>query len=370
MRARTLSAVLFFVTPAWAAELDTRVVDGLGRPVAGVDIVVTYFDESDKRDIATKEVFRGKTDSEGHVLVVYDESALPAGKRLSAELAKPGYAGYSSSQLEGEYVLRKEATQDFADIAASDPSLRAEALRELLASDREDDLPYEQDLFFNEAELRAPLRTLVADERVGRAAIQLLADVAVREDLEYVLAHAPKIVDEDGEGYAFGDNRWAYAVATSLVNPTSDAAWAFLEACASGEYFDRWVDAGAIKTLALSDPKRATAALARAATHNVDRRQWIETLIAGKNAASPAALSEANLTTAADALAPALGVGRYTGAGEPTFNRAGDKARISMSFRNERDLLVYTAIYHRAGDGRWHLRGVRETMQALLPHGD
>src|SRR5688500_1865467 len=150
MRARMLSTLLLFATPAFAAELETRVVDGLGRPVAGVEIAVTYLEERDDADVTRKEVFRGKSDHYGNVLVVYDESTVPAGKRLSAELAKPGYAGYVSSQLEGEFVLRKEATQTFAEIAALAPGLRARALRELLASEREDDLPHEQGVFFNE----------------------------------------------------------------------------------------------------------------------------------------------------------------------------------------------------------------------------
>ena len=277
-----------------------------------------------------------------------------------------GYASYSSSQLEASHVVEKQTTQTFRDIAALEPSLRRDALRELLGSEMDDDESPEQGAFYNEAELRAPLRALVEDPKVGRAAIHLLALIGDRSDLEFVLAHAPKIIPEDDEAYEYWENRWAYSVATALVNPTSEAAWAFLEGCASGDYGDMWVDAGAIKALLLSDRAKATSILARVATRNEDRRSWIESTIASGKPPPPAALADASLEASAAALAPALDVGRPQQIGAPRFNRGGDKALVDMGFTNGSDYLVYTATYHRDTDGLWHLRGVRETLQALM----
>lgn len=49
----------------------------------------------------------------------------------------------------------------------------------------------------------------------------------------------------------------------------------------------------------------------------------------------------------------------------PIFSSKGDKALVEYEFRAGRDLLAYTATFHKAGEA-WVLRGARETMQALL----
>src|SRR5688572_299106 len=128
MRTPIVAVALFYVAFSLAAAgLETRVVDGLGRPVVGADVAVYYLAENDAGKVMRAEVFRGKSDDEGRVRIVYDESTVPTGERLSAELGKSGYAGYSSSQLETEFVLQRETSQTFAEIAALEPALRADA---------------------------------------------------------------------------------------------------------------------------------------------------------------------------------------------------------------------------------------------------
>ena len=51
-------------------------------------------------------------------------------------------------------------------------------------------------------------------------------------------------------------NRWAYEVASALLEPDSEEEWSFLRQCALNVYGDGWADSGAIQTLQLiASPK-------------------------------------------------------------------------------------------------------------------
>lgn len=76
-------------------------------------------------------------------------------------------------------------------------------------------------------------------------------------------------------------------------------------------------------------------------------------------------LSDRSLTNVAERVARAVKIGSWKGNRPPTFNSQGDKALVQCEFRSGRDLLVYTATFHKVGEA-WTLRGIRETMQALL----
>jgi hypothetical protein len=352
-----------------AADMRTRVVDGLGRGVPGVALNVRWIQSGkDDGEARRVEVFRGVTDDEGRVHIVYDDTLVPAGEFLFTELEKDGYAGYADSELKSQYVLAKEASQSFAEIAALERPMRADALRELLAADDSEGASTE--VFVHEDALRSSLRTLVTDPKVGRVAIRLLSDIGVRSDMEFILHNHPTVISEEDEGYDYIENRWAYSVATALISPDSEAAWEFLESCASGDFDDGWVDAGAIHALSLTGGDRAASVLARVAKRNVARRDWIERLLGDLASHSPPSLANPSIEDAVQALGSALKVGRFQGASDPTLNRGQDKARVDLTYRSGRDLLVYTATYHREGDGLWHLRGVGETMQALMASDD
>ena len=64
-------------------------------------------------------------------------------------------------------------------------------------------------------------------------------------------------------------------------------------------------------------------------------------------------------------MAQAIKIGDWQENKKPRFNDNGDKALIDCEFIAGRDLLIHTATFHKVGDV-WKLRGVRETMQALL----
>jgi hypothetical protein len=57
--------------------------------------------------------------------------------------------------------------------------------------------------------------------------------------------------------------------------------------------------------------------------------------------------------------------GKWQGNKPPRYNENKDKALVACEFIAGRDLLVHTATFHKV-DGKWRLRSVRETMQALL----
>ena len=351
-----------------AAEVDVRIVDGLGRPVGGVDFNLHLLRNNSvlAGGIQRIELFRGRSDADGRIRGEYDDELKLPGDSDWAELEKDGYSGYTDSEPKSLYVLHKEAQSGFADLAVLPDGERAAAFRELLASEPDQSMEDEEDAAFTHASaLRTALRELIDDAIVGRSAIMLLADIGDASDIEYILAHQPKIVP-DNDDYEYWENRWAYVVATSAVNMDGDAVWAFLESAAAGEFFDGWVDAGAAFTLWLSDPVRARPALERAAARNTDRREWLLDLASSVGSVPAQAVAADDPAIAAAALGPAFPVGRFTGTGAARLNPQGNAARIALSFRSGRDALIYTASYQRDALGVWRLRGVRETQQALL----
>ena len=71
------------------------------------------------------------------------------------------------------------------------------------------------------------------------------------------------------------------------------------------------------------------------------------------------------MVAAGKKVAQAIKIGQWQGNEPPQFNEKKDKALVACEFIAGRDLLIHTATFHMV-DGRWRLRGVRETMQALL----
>jgi hypothetical protein len=80
---------------------------------------------------------------------------------------------------------------------------------------------------------------------------------------------------------------------------------------------------------------------------------------------TPAPLSDPSLTNLAERVAKVIRIGSWKGNKPPTFNSKGDKALVQCEFRADRDVLIHTATFHKVNE-IWILRGVRETMQALL----
>ncbi len=213
-------------------------------------------------------------------------------------------------------------------------------------------------VFVLEHRFRSALRALVPDAKVGTAAAQLLAFIGVPEDVRFVVDHAapPK--------QGFFENRWAYGVVCALLEPATEKEWALLRSCALNEYDDLWVVAGAINTLKLIASPRSLQVLREVGKVNGDRAAYVESAIQYIESAPPS-LSDEDIVAAGKKVAQAIRIGTWKGNKDPRFNERGDKALVECELVAGRDLLVYTATFHKV-DGRWKLRGIRETMQALL----
>jgi len=347
--------------PVSAADFTARVADGLGHPVGHATVNVYWLKTVTEDDVREVSLLELVSDENGMVKGTYDETTVPSGETIWTEVSKEGYGGYSSNNLLPEYVLNREAgPADARRIAMLDEKAQIPELRELLAADFEDSGDGLETLVFaQEHRFRPALRALVTDAKIGMVAGQLLAFIGAPEDVRLVLEHAPPPAPADSF-----ENRWAYGVASALLEPSTEKEWAFLRSSALDEYDDAWVEAGAIQALKLiASPKslqilkEVRAARRESAEQVEDAIQYIES--------APPSLADEDLAAAGKKVAQAIRIGDWKGNKEPRFNEAGDKALVDCEFIAGRDLLVYTATFHKV-EGRWKLRGVRETMQAYL----
>ena len=97
---------------------------------------------------------------------------------------------------------------------------------------------------------------------------------------------------------------------------------------------------------------------------NKDRADSVATAIKYIDA-GPAPLSDEDVVVDGKMVPQAIKIGKWQENKPPQYNQEKDKALVACEFIAGRDLLVYTATFHKV-DGKWRLRGVRETMQALL----
>lgn len=342
-----------------AADVTAKVIDRLGRPVANAVIDVYWLKSVSEDDVHKIDLAKLVSDRDGLIQGTYDETSVPKGEDILAEVSKPGYSGYSTD-LRPEFVLDREfGAADVRRIAGLEGEKQIDQLRELLAGDFEhfgsglDEL-----VFVQEYKFRPALRALVGDPKVGTAAGQLLAFVGVPEDTRLFLDHAPSPKRE-----LFQD-RWAYSIACVLLEPTTEKEWTFLRNCAINDYDDRWVDAGGIQTLKLIASPKSKQVLEEVGQKNAGRAASVEVAVRYIEA-GPVPLSDEDIVLAGRKVAQAIKIGRWQGNKPPQYNEEGDKALVACEFIAGRDLLVHTATFHKV-DGQWRLRGVRETMQALL----
>ena len=343
-----------------AAEFTARIVDGLHRPLRDVAVELYWIKTESQAKAHKIDVLKLRSDRNGVVQGQYDEASIPPGESLSVQLSKKGYQSYSTGPS-SEYVLKQEfRAKDVRRIAKLTDDSQQNELREVLAGDFEDREPSLEDLMFSdERRFRPALRSLVQDTEVGRRACQLLAYIGVPEDVRHVIQHAPPPKRE------LFEDRWAYGVVSALLDPTSEAEWAFLRRCALDEYEDAWVDAGAIKALRLVALPRSLEILQEVRKKNTDREELIDAAV-DYIKANPPVLADRNLIEAGKKVALAIKVGDWKGNKKPRFNKEGDMALVDCEFTAWRDRLIHTATFHKVGDV-WKLRGVRETMQALMP---
>jgi hypothetical protein len=361
---RCCIAALFLLsirsTTLLGVDLSARVVDGLGRPVGNATVEIYWLQSFSETDVRKIDLAKLKSDRNGNIKKTFDESALANGRQIWVYVSKNGYSGYYSTGLQPEFVLeRKFAPADIRRIAALNGPIQLRELRELLGGDFEDSGGEPEDLMFvREHRLRSALRGLICDPKVGTRADGTLAFIGVPEDVRLVVANEPS-----PKGGSL-DNRWAYGVVSALLEPSTEQEWTFLKACATNRYDDPWVDAGAIRTLKLIASPRSKLVLEEVARANANRAEDVNEGLRYIDSA-PAPLVDVDLIAAGKKLAQAIGIGKWRGNKPPRFNAQKDKALIKCEFIAGSDLLVHTATFEKVR-GIWKLRGVRETMQALL----
>jgi hypothetical protein len=346
------------------AEFTSKVVDGLGRPVAEADFHVRIPKTIPNSERHGMERLELRTDAKGIVSGRYDEKSIPNDESVYIYVAKKGYESYST-ELRAEYVLREEFSgKDVRGILRLREKAQRNAMKRLLAGRFEPDYKHGENeslsklAFDYEHGLRPPLRSLVSDSQVGVEAARLLAFIGDPEDLRLVIRRAPEPKKE------LFEDRWAYDVASALLEPATDREWAFLKKCAANEFDDGWVDFGAIQSLRLIASPRSVQILKEVQPKNSGREETIEEAIRYVQG-NPAQLSDEDLMEARNKVAKAIKIGRWEGNQEPKYNADENMALIRCEFVTGRNALTYTATFHRVGK-LWKLRGVRETMQALM----
>lgn len=334
-------AALLWAWPVGAADLTIQTVDGLGRPLADVGIRISCFAQG--REVSGLAV---KSDAGGHA------QAGAACKSPWVRFEKPGYRTAEVSGLRERNVLKRIfAESEVGRIAALPPEDQLRDLRELLAGN---DL-FPQAVFRYEGRLIEALRVLVRDPLVTGTARRLLARIGLREDLRMIL-RLPE-PPEDPEM----PERWRYDVAAALISPETPEAWEFLRRCASGQYKDGKVAAGAIQSLRLTATPQSRKVLGdvfplntQGATQIAKAMKYISD--------SPVGLSGPDLEALARNIAPALDTGTWLKNGAPVFDEAGDKAMVPMEYRSEYGEATYEATFHRTAEG-WLFRGAREKIK-------
>ena len=352
MRMRVIWVALMAASLAFGASFEATIVDGLGRPVADVNVQVSC----GQRRLMLRSDANGKVEGEDRDCAQFSRVCVRRGEEESCR------AGGQS-----RYVIKKEfPPEEIARVAKLDAPARREALRELLAGEIKDvdaNRSRWRDLLILHCErLRPGLRELARDEHVAERARDWLALIGDAEDLRFIV-QLPAITSDDP---GFPD-RWRYSIALALVDPKSEEEWTFLRKCADNEYDDRWVDAGAIQALKLIARPRSIEILEEARTRNPSRAALIGKAIEYAKS-NPQPLADRNLVQLAERVAKIIQLGDWEGNSKPAFSEAGDRALIDFRFQTSEDSLVYTAAFQKI-DGVWRFRGARETMQGFSIRG-
>lgn len=364
----SLALILIFeavlLNHSGAVEITSTIVDGLGRPVAGVTVEVKYPKAGRRGKLEKVEWLKSISNEKGSIKIVYDERLVATNETIWVNVSKPGYAAVSTDTIKTQYVLQRRFTaEDIRRIARLSGKEQRTELREFLAGDferkAEDGHQTGQDLiFFHGRELREALRDLIDDNKVCKAACASLAFIGVPDDLRLIAKRVPAPKRE------LFEDRWAYGAVCSLLEPHTKEEWAFLSRCAANAYDDLWVDAAAIRTLKLIGSRQSANILRAVVEKNPGRKELItEALLSIEK--GPLDLADPDLEKAGKNVAQILGIGTWKGNKAPRFNREKDMALVDCEFTAGRDLLVETATFHKVGN-LWKLRGVRETMQALM----
>jgi hypothetical protein len=356
--------LLITAASAWAqtnSEFSIQVNDGLGQPVPGVAVDVFLTLKNTNGQERKIELGRAVSDTNGLARGLYDKSAIPTNESFSVALNKNGYAGYVAGPKVNYLLRRQFNAADFNRILQLPTEDQRRELRELLAGVMDPaGTPLDELTFAQENRARPTLRWLLDDIQVGPQAGELLAFIGRPDDLGLLMRYAP---EPNGEPAV---NRWSYAVASALLNPSTDREWLFLKRCACDNFGDHWVDLAAIRTLRLIASPRSLQVLQDVRKLNPARTNEVDTAIAYINT-QPAPLTGKNAAAAAEKLAQALNAGTWMGNEPPRYDDVRDAALVDCNFlAGGSQFLVFTATLRQDGPV-WRVDGVRQTRQKILP---
>ncbi len=150
--------------------------------------------------------------------------------------------GAIAQELDDESLKKK-----ISEVAELRGSAQVDALRALL--ENKDYAGAETEtfirmIFFYEHDLQEALRSLLTDSAVADEVFFLLPLIGDPEDIRFMIQASPE------QQKTFPD-QWAYGVACSLLEPTSQDEWDFLRKAALDEFEDTWSGRGAIQSLKL-----------------------------------------------------------------------------------------------------------------------
>lgn len=363
MKLLAYGSIALMIGVAHANDFSTRVIDGLGNPVAAVSVRLEVLCELPGGKVKAVTLAKFTTDAAGKAAGTY-----PGGKNCSklppeVELRKEGFAGYTDTQFKPEYVLlRQVQSKDLQRVVSLKGESQRVALRDVILGERNDERIAKEldDLLLNKtSQIHDALLSLATDEHAKQQASEFIAVLALPEDMAHILPTPPTPVASE----AF-DNRWIYSMVTGLIEPTTDSEWELLKRAASGDYDDLWVDAGAIQSLRLNASARSRSILQEIAVKNPDRKKMVDRAIVYIDAGAKP-IADADLIQAGKKAAQSIGFSGWQSNDAPRYSENHEVALIDARFIIGRDLLVYTATLHHVGN-EWRLRAIRETMQALL----
>jgi hypothetical protein len=329
-------------------------VDGLGRPVPGVNVRVSWtrLDGPAKGHEVTLLSLR--SDDKGNVRGTYDEKLMTGEGFQSVSMSKEGYPrdqGPTGRFLPEYRFDRVFHRADVDRVAKLDTKSRLSELREILAGSLQD-ADVESEIFVRDRAFRATLRELADDPHMGLDVLCLLASIGVPEDLAWVVPRLPSPKKDET-----WENRWACVIVGGLLDPTTDAEWAFLKRCATGEFEYEAVQGEAITILRLIASPRSREVLEALHVDDDDVTATIAQAIEHIKT-NPPPFADRNVDKLRRRLAAELRCGKWRGNSEPLFNKERDKARIGLSFAAGTESISFTAVFHKVGEV-WKLRGFR-----------
>jgi hypothetical protein len=343
------------------SEFSVQLIDGLNRPVPGVSVEVYRLQKQTDGREEKIELGTAVSDTNGIARGLYNKSSIPTNESFSVVLSRDGYAGYTAGPRVNYVIKRLFHDADITRILALPAEAQRRELRESLAGEMDPaGAPLDEMIFSRQDQARASLRWLLDDPQIGAQAGELLAFIGQPDDVRLLVQFAP---DPNGDAAV---NRWAYAVASALLEPSAERQWSFLKKCAADNYGDHWVDTAAIRTLRLIASPRSLQTLQEARELNPYRTNEIDRAIA-YIISRPPPLSAPDAGEAARRLAQALDAGTWMGNEPPRYDRQGDAAVVDCNFlAGGSQFLVFTATLRNQGES-WRVSGVRVTRQKLLP---